>query len=105
MASGHVKRANRPNTWLHRPSLRREVFPCQLRAVHTWAMSGLAGDMKLLPSWTKGDIQRAPYSITSSAIDDRPRAFAVLRLITNSDLVDCMTGSLAGFSDLGIRPM
>ena len=26
MASGHVNRANRPNTWLHRPSLRREVF-------------------------------------------------------------------------------
>ena len=29
MASGHVNRANRPNTWLLRPSLRREVFPCQ----------------------------------------------------------------------------
>jgi hypothetical protein len=29
MASGHVNRANRPNTWLHRPSPRREVFPCQ----------------------------------------------------------------------------
>jgi hypothetical protein len=36
MASGLVCRANRPNTWLHRPSLRREVFPCQLGAVHTW---------------------------------------------------------------------
>jgi hypothetical protein len=36
MASGLARRANRPNTWLHRPSLRREVFPCQLGAVHTW---------------------------------------------------------------------
>jgi hypothetical protein len=36
MASGHVNRRNRPNTWLHRPTLRREVFPCQLGAVHTW---------------------------------------------------------------------
>ena len=36
MASGHVNRANRPNTWLHRPSPRREVFPCQPGAVHTW---------------------------------------------------------------------
>jgi len=36
MASGHVSRTNRPNTWLHRPSLRREVFPCQLGAVDTW---------------------------------------------------------------------
>ena len=24
MASGHVNRANRPNTWLHRPDLQRE---------------------------------------------------------------------------------
>jgi tripartite-type tricarboxylate transporter receptor subunit TctC len=25
-----------PNTWLHRPATRREDFPCQLGAVHTW---------------------------------------------------------------------
>ena len=30
MASGHVNRANRPNTWLHRPRLQREDSPCQL---------------------------------------------------------------------------
>src|SRR5262249_33898152 len=36
MASGHANRANRPNTWLHRPSLPREDSPCQLGAVHTW---------------------------------------------------------------------
>ena len=41
MASGHVNRVNRPNTWLHRPSLRREVFPCQLGAVHTWHFAPL----------------------------------------------------------------
>ena len=35
MASGHVNRINRPNTWLHRPSLQREDSPCQLGAVHT----------------------------------------------------------------------
>src|SRR4051812_47863437 len=27
MASGHVNRTNRPNTWLHRPGLRREDSP------------------------------------------------------------------------------
>ena len=37
MASGHVNRTKRPNTWLHRPSLRREESPCQLGAVHTLA--------------------------------------------------------------------
>ena len=36
MASGHVNRTNRPNTWLHRPSLRRDDSSCQPGAVHTW---------------------------------------------------------------------
>ena len=36
MASGHVNRTNRPNTWLHRPATHREDSPCQLGAVHTW---------------------------------------------------------------------
>ena len=41
MASGHVNRSNRPNTWRHRPATRREDFPCQLGAVHTWHSRGL----------------------------------------------------------------
>src|SRR5262249_17295861 len=36
MASGHVNRTNRPNTWLHRPTCVREQSPCQPGAVHTW---------------------------------------------------------------------
>ena len=36
MASGHANRANRPNTWLHRPATQREVLTCQPGAVHTW---------------------------------------------------------------------
>jgi hypothetical protein len=36
MASGHVNRTKRPNTWLHRPASKREEKPCQLGAVHTW---------------------------------------------------------------------
>jgi hypothetical protein len=42
MASGHVNRANRPNTWLHRPALKREEKPCQHGAVHTWHLSDLS---------------------------------------------------------------
>src|SRR5262249_31867746 len=34
----------------------------------------------------------------------RPRAFAVLRLITSSNLVGCKTGRSAGFSPLRMRP-
>ena len=41
MASGPVRRANRPNTWLHRPAMRRDDFPCQLGAVHTWHFSDI----------------------------------------------------------------
>jgi hypothetical protein len=36
MASGHVNRTERPNTWLHRPTCVREESPCQSGAVHTW---------------------------------------------------------------------
>src|SRR5262249_29557581 len=50
------------------------------------------------------------HSITSSASccncrgTLRPRAFAVLRLITSSNLVGCSTGRSAGLSPLRIRP-
>ncbi len=36
MASGHGYRANRPNTWLLRPTLQSEDSSCQPGAVHTW---------------------------------------------------------------------
>src|SRR5262249_6569422 len=51
------------------------------------------------------------HSITSSASNcielgtARPKAFAVLKLITNSNLVDRCTGRSAGFSPLTIRPV
>jgi hypothetical protein len=36
MASGHVNRANRPNTWPLRPTPQSEDSTCQPGAVHTW---------------------------------------------------------------------
>ena len=42
MASGHVNRIKRPDTWLHRPSLLREESPCQSGAVHTWHLADMA---------------------------------------------------------------
>ena len=50
------------------------------------------------------------YSIISSATEsnvggiDRPSALAAFRLMTSSNLVDCMTGRSAGFSPLRTRP-
>ena len=41
MASGHANRANRPNTWLHRPATQREDSSCQPGAVHTWHSTGI----------------------------------------------------------------
>jgi len=41
MASGHVNRTQRPNTWPHRPSLLREENSCQPGAVHTWPEADL----------------------------------------------------------------
>jgi hypothetical protein len=64
MASGHVNRANRPNTWLHRPMLQREKSSCQLGAVHTGHFRVLmisvvlAGTQIQMPS-TKGYSDRA----------------------------------------------
>jgi hypothetical protein len=49
MASGHVNRINRPNTWLHRPMLRREVLTCQPGAVHTWHLADQSAPEKGSP--------------------------------------------------------
>jgi hypothetical protein len=55
--------------------------------------------------------QTASYSITSSAIVSnsgeisRPSAFAVLTLMTSSNLVGCKTGNSAGFVPLRTLPV
>src|SRR5262249_15006075 len=70
MASGHVNRTNRPNTWLHRPTCKREEKPCQLGAVHTWHKAALRCAANV---WTaiggEADIGRAPQACRSDAID------------------------------------
>ena len=54
--------------------------------------------------------KKQPYSITSSAVASsvggtvRPKALAVFRLMTNSNLVGCTTGRSPGLSPLRIRP-
>jgi len=58
MASGHVNRTQRPNTWLHRPSLRRENSPCQLGAVHTWPLATCCPETAVRRFWRIADIDR-----------------------------------------------
>ena len=66
-------------------------------------------DVRFVPLATNAPQQMMRYSITSSAIAStpdgiaRPSVLAVLRLITNSNLVGCMTGRSAGFSPLRMR--
>src|SRR5262249_39112162 len=62
------------------------------------------------PATEQRDELAAFHSITSSAMASTPggmvrlSVLAVLRLITNSNLVGCTTGRSLGFSPLRIRP-
>jgi len=58
MASGHVNRMNRPNTRPHRPKLRREVFPCQRGAAHTWRISNTAALQNIVGARSEADAKR-----------------------------------------------
>ena len=70
MASGHANRTQRPNTWLHRPSLQREDCPCQPGAVHTW-------HIVTLPRVTSAVATRVLADIVGS--DDRRPEFAAVQ--------------------------
>jgi len=72
MASGPVCRANRPNTWLHRPAMRREDFPCQLGAVHTWHFS----DVGRCPMGVRKVGKSGHWSGRAFALAARPRSRA-----------------------------
>jgi hypothetical protein len=61
-----------------------------------------SGDVRDVPGSDICTAAKAPYSITSSAMDSSPdgtsmpSARAVWRLMANSNLVDCRTGRSAG---------
>jgi hypothetical protein len=77
MASGHVNRTNRPNTWLHRPAKRRDDFPCQLGAVHTWHLTSFTPLLKCRRNRINSG-QTAPSGFTDSAAIDPKRPFTVV---------------------------
>jgi hypothetical protein len=60
LASGHVNFICRPNTWLHRPSLRREHFPCQSGAVHTLHITTCGPKTDIGCFWAIADIDESP---------------------------------------------
>jgi hypothetical protein len=74
MASGHVNRTNRPNTWLHRPACKREEKPCQLGAVHTWP---ILLQNSLMPSANSDSVVLMRFAAEAGddgAAESRPRA-------------------------------
>jgi hypothetical protein len=101
MASGHVNRANRPNTWLLRPSLPTCRYPLPTRSrPHMTHLRHRSSKFFAL---------REFYSITSSATASkvegtvRPSALAVLRFIAILNLTGSWTGNSAGFSPRRMR--
>src|SRR6516164_70929 len=77
---------------------------------HRWLLRARRQRPRCHAAEQRNEIAAGAHSITSSASArslsgiSSPSAFAVPRLITNSNLVGCMTGRLAGFSPLRTRP-
>src|SRR5687768_2322183 len=105
MASGHVYRANRPNTWPHRPSLRREDSSCQPGAVHTWPEAAQSDVRSHVGNW---GITRL-VMLTVSFVDPDPSR-------RNGDVCSCVgyreqTGKMQAWNaivsriSLSLRPL
>ena len=95
----------------HRP---RRIGLRPRDARHGRQRGSARGQMQKLPSVGKFHFHlplASHHSITSSARASsvggtvRPSALAVLRLITSSNVVGCMTGKSSGRSPRRIRPM
>jgi hypothetical protein len=83
MASGHVNRIYRPNTWQHRPSLRREDFSCQPGAVHTWHLADIGTATVDVRCWSAGVERTWP-------VVGRCRLLNPKRTLSRSVGSDCM---------------
>ena len=107
MASGHVNRTQRPNTWLHRPRLRREDSPCQLGAVHTWPLTSFTALQKCR-RYRINSGQTAPSGLTGSAAFDpfetlgRPPAHR--SVMATSPYSDAPKRYARGGGGAGVRP-
>jgi hypothetical protein len=70
MASGHVYRVERPNTWPHRPRLLSEDSTCQPGAVHTWPNSDLSARLRQCPP--SGPLRKCVTARLSHAPPNEP---------------------------------
>jgi hypothetical protein len=65
---------------------------------------GKASGTSLIRGLPRSLAKQVESAMARSCESVRPSVLAVLRLRVNSNLVDCMTGRLAGFSPLRILP-
>jgi hypothetical protein len=130
MASGHANRMRRPNTWPHRPTLRRKVFPCQIGAVHTWrkceapkspllrrswGKSGLISDVTKLTRMTRNGLSRQQqlfvacpcrrlanfFSRWTGGIDERfTEDMVMIEQMGSISLIECLRSEGARFAVL-----
>src|SRR6266481_7395304 len=74
MASGHVNRIKRPNTWLHRPMLQnREESSCQTGAVHTWHFSDVTAGLRNVCCWGKSGSRDCVARLPSRTLSGNER--------------------------------
>src|SRR5262249_23975527 len=93
MASGHVNRTNRPNTWLHRPTCKREEKPCQLGAVHTWHKADTAGWLSACP--LLGNSGHRPPGLALPGARQPDTARRTLKISNRIQAVGRITGRVA----------
>jgi hypothetical protein len=78
MASGHVNRIKRPNTWLHRPMLQnREESSCQTGAVHTWHVTDIPKYLGNVRYWVNSGKHVLALSFSGF---DHPKATSIPRI-------------------------
>ena len=130
MASGHVNRTNRPNTWLHRPATRREDFSLPTRsrphmalfcrANRAWRcpISGLNpptyAQCEFFSVLPKADMTALVVAVRTSANMRLARCALVSNLLPVDDVVipvrhgprlqGCEVGARAGFG-IALRPI
>jgi len=86
MASCHVNRANRPNTWPLRPTPQSEDSPCQPGAVHTWPIADdkrKSTRLPIVPDSGTPEPRHAQFRSAPTAMRERPHPQEIQRSLVN----------------------
>src|SRR5215467_5350328 len=101
MASGHINRANRPNTWLHRPAANVKKSLANSGAVHTWHKADIPRCLLFVRFRGGADRHRGVASPASAVDDPYSDISAFLLRCTSRTLRTCCKPRSLG---LGVNP-